>query len=115
MPAARMETVTDPKAVRAASASLPAFGELEAMGDYFKALGDMTRLKILCSLAPGELCVHDIVAVLGLSTSAVSHQLALLKRQRLVRSRREGKVVYYSLADDHVQSILRSIRDHTRE
>jgi ArsR family transcriptional regulator, lead/cadmium/zinc/bismuth-responsive transcriptional repressor len=109
------EQVIHPRAVREAQRSLPGAGELQSMGDYFKTLGDPTRLKILYSLAKGELCVCDIVAVLGLSISAISHQLAVLKRQRLVKFRRDGKIVYYSLSDDHVESILQSIHAHTTE
>ncbi len=115
MVAACSEQVVHPKAVRAALLSLPSPEELQSMGEYFKVLSDPTRLKILYSLANGELCVCDIMAVLGLSASAISHQLALLKVQRFVRFRRDGRVVYYSLADDHVESILRSIQAHTGE
>lgn len=76
---------------------------------------DPARLAILAALARSELCVCDISAVLGLSVSAASHRLALLRAQRLVSFRREGKVVYYSLADDHVHDVLRFIREHLAE
>ena len=109
------ERLVDPKAVQTAKASLPSADSIQSVGDYFKMLGDPTRLRILYSLAHGELCVGDIVAVLGLTASAVSHQLALLKREHLVKSRRDGKAIYYSLSDDHVESILRSIQEHVSE
>lgn len=115
MAAVCSETVFHPRAVTAARAAVPGPGELQAMGEYLKALGDPTRLAILAALARSELCVCDVSAVLGLSVSAVSHQLALLRAQRLVSFRREGKVVYYSLADDHVHDVLRSIREHLAE
>jgi ArsR family transcriptional regulator, lead/cadmium/zinc/bismuth-responsive transcriptional repressor len=109
------ELIIHPKAVNAARADVPDPGELDSVGEYLKALADPTRLKILYALTRGELCVCDLSAVLGMTVSAVSHQLALLKHQRFVSFRREGKVVYYSLADDHVHLILRSIREHLGE
>ncbi len=115
MTASCSELIIHPKAVKAAKSAAPAADELQSMGDYLKALSDPTRLRILYSLARGELCVCDISAVLDMSVSAVSHQLALLKRERFVTFRRDGKVVYYSLLDDHVEAILRSIREHVRE
>lgn len=109
------DSTIHPDAVQAARAAAPGPDELLAMGDYLKALGDPTRLRILSALARAELCVCDVGAVLGMSVSAVSHQLAVLKRQRLVRFRREGKVVYYSLADAHVADLIRSVREHLGE
>ncbi len=115
MAAACSELVIHPGAVRAARAAVPDPAELLAMGGYLKAIGDPTRLKILSALARAELCVCDLGAVLGMSVSAVSHQLAQLRGQKLVRSRREGKAVYYSLADHHVSGLLRSVREHLGE
>jgi ArsR family transcriptional regulator, lead/cadmium/zinc/bismuth-responsive transcriptional repressor len=115
MATACSELIIHPGAVGAARAAMPGPDELLAMGDYLKALGDQTRLKILSALERAELCVCDISAVLGLSVSAVSHQLALLRRRRLVRSRREGKVVFYSLSDRHVSDLIRSVREHLGE
>jgi ArsR family transcriptional regulator len=76
------------------------------LADLFKVFGDSTRIKILRALALNEMCVCDIASLLCVSQSAVSHQLRTLKNARLVKFRREGKVVYYSLDDDHVLSIF---------
>jgi ArsR family transcriptional regulator, lead/cadmium/zinc/bismuth-responsive transcriptional repressor len=88
---------------------------LAELGELFKLFSDPTRLRILRALSLGELCVCDIGAVLGSSQSAVSHQLAVLRAARLVSYRREGKTVYYSLADDHVGRLLELGFDHASE
>lgn len=80
---------------------------------FFKVLGDETRTKILWALNQHEMCVCDIASVLGMTKSAISHQLATLKKAQLVKNRREGKVVYYSLDDDHVKLMLESGIEHT--
>jgi DNA-binding transcriptional ArsR family regulator len=85
------------------------------LGELFKLFSDPTRLRILGAIAGGELCVCDIGAVLGASQSAVSHQLALLRAARLVSYRREGKAVFYRLADDHVGSLLEVGLEHVSE
>ena len=79
---------------------------------FFKAFGDNTRIRILCFLLEGEHCVQEISDELSLTQSAVSHQLSLLKNVRLVKSRREGKNIIYSLDDDHVETILRQGLTH---
>jgi DNA-binding transcriptional ArsR family regulator len=107
--------VIHPEAVSAACEMLPRPNELEGMEQFFKVLGDSTRLRILHALLAGELCVCDLSETLSMSVSAVSHQLAVLKSARLVRNRRDGKVVYYSLSDDHVTSLLESMRTHLAE
>jgi DNA-binding transcriptional ArsR family regulator len=109
------ERVVHPAAVRAGRARIPADEDLEGMGYFFKVLGDPTRLKILHALLAGELCVCDLGEALDMSVSAVSHQLAVLKRARLVRNRREGKVIYYTINDEHVGSLLDSTRTHLSE
>jgi DNA-binding transcriptional ArsR family regulator len=109
------ESIIHPLAVKAAREHVPAPGELARMGAYFKTLGDPTRLRILYALARGELCVCDLGTVLGMSVSAVSHQLSLLRQQRLVDFRRDGKVVYYRLDDSHVKRVLASQRVHLAE
>lgn len=76
------------------------------LGDFFKVMGDGTRLRILNALMESELCVCDIAALLSMSQSSISHQLRILKQARLVKYRKEGKVVYYSLDDDHVKEIF---------
>jgi len=82
------------------------------LADLFKVFGDSTRIKILRALAINEMCVCDIASLLCVSQSAVSHQLRTLKNARLVKFRRDGKVVYYSLDDDHVLSIFTQGLDH---
>jgi DNA-binding transcriptional ArsR family regulator len=107
--------VIHPEAVRAGQARIPGPDELEQMEGFFKALGDATRLRILHALLAGELCVCDLSEALGMSVSAVSHQLAVLKAARLVSHRRDGKVIYYAHADDHVSEVLASMRTHLAE
>jgi ArsR family transcriptional regulator len=104
-----------PEAVMASRAKIPGPEELEDMEVFFKVLGDSTRLRILHALLAGELCVGDLSEAFGMSVSAVSHQLAVLKSARLVRHRREGKIVYYALTDHHVSAVLQSIRTHLAE
>lgn len=88
---------------------------VQGLADTFNALGDPTRVRILDVLSHGELCVCDLAAVLGLSQSAVSHQLRLLRGIRLVRPRREGRVVFYSLDDQHINAIFRQTLQHVEE
>ncbi|MDR2034861.1 MAG: metalloregulator ArsR/SmtB family transcription factor [Helicobacteraceae bacterium] len=76
------------------------------LAELFKVFGDTTRVKILCALFQNRMCVCDIAALLGMTKSAISHQLRVLKQSKLVRFKKEGKVVYYSLADDHVKNIF---------
>ena len=85
------------------------------LADLFKVLGDATRIRILCVLYSGELCVNDIADALGMTTSAISHQLRTLKQSRLVKFRREGKTIFYALDDDHIFSIMRQCMEHIQE
>ncbi len=85
------------------------------MAELFKMFGDSTRIKILCGLFEGEKCVQEITETTGSSQSAGSHQLRLPKQARLVRCRRSGKQIYYSLADDHVKTILGMAKEHLEE
>ena len=96
---------------RVRSAALPEDTVL-SVADIFAVLGDPTRLRILHALGTSELCVCDLAPVVGISASAVSHQLAILRRMRLVRFRRQGKRVYYSLDDEHIEDLLRVARRH---
>ena len=98
-----------------AAENLPAQKVLEHLGEFFKVLTDPTRLKILYALGAGELCVFDLSVSTGASVSSVSHHLASLKRVRLVKSRRDGRIIYYSPDDDHVKSIIRYAREHLGE
>ena len=94
---------------------LPDETELAEMAELFKTFGDSTRIRILYILSRTELCVCDIADVLGLTQPAVSYQLKALKQARLVKPRREGKTVYYSLDDDHVASIIGLAKEHLEE
>jgi ArsR family transcriptional regulator, lead/cadmium/zinc/bismuth-responsive transcriptional repressor len=85
---------------------IPEEETLYDLAELFKVFGDSTRIKILCALFQAEMCVCDIAALLSMSQSAISHQLRVLKQARLVKYRKEGKVVYYSLDDDHVKHIF---------
>ncbi|MFQ7318285.1 MAG: ArsR/SmtB family transcription factor [Massilimicrobiota timonensis] len=88
---------------------------LYELADLFKVFGDTTRIKILHALFESELCVGDIALVLGMSQSAVSHQLRVLKDSKLIKFRREGKVIFYSLDDDHVRTIMSMGMEHVEE
>lgn len=86
--------------------------EARSLADIFKTLGDPTRVKMLFALMNRELCVCDLAAVIGASDSAVSHQLRILRIQKLVKNRRDGKILYYSLIDDHVSTLFRQGLEH---
>lgn len=88
---------------------------VEALAETFRALGDPTRVRILDALAPGELCVCDIASLVGISESAASHQLRLLRGMRLVRPRRAGRLVYYAVDDHHILELLAQSRTHVQE
>ena len=85
------------------------------LAELFKVFGDSTRIKILYALFEAELCVCDIAQLLGLTQSAVSHQLRVLKNGRLVKPRKDGKTVFYSLADDHVRTLIAQGMEHIQE
>lgn len=95
--------------------ALVAPAAVQGLADTFSALGDPTRVRILDALSHAELCVCDLAAVLSLSQSAVSHQLRLLRGMRLVRPRRDGRVVFYSLDDHHIMSVFRQTLQHVEE
>lgn len=99
-------------AVQEARAGLATGGRLADLANLFAALGDPTRLRIVAALADHELCVCDLAAAVGHSESAVSHHLRLLRTLGLVRSRREGRLVYYALDDGHVVALYRQALDH---
>lgn len=85
------------------------------LADFYKIFGDTTRIKILCALDKSEMCVCDISSILNMTISAVSHQLKILRESNLVKTKREGKVVYYSLADEHVKEIIECGLEHVLE
>lgn len=88
---------------------------LYRLADLFKIFGDPTRIRILSTLAKQELCVQDIADSLSMTQSAISHQLRILKQSALVKFRRDGKTIYYSLADDHVATIMAQGLEHVCE
>lgn len=90
-------------------------GELYDLSDFFKVLGDSTRIRILSALDHNEMCVCDLAVLLNMTKSAISHQLRALKQANLVRFRREGKTVFYMLSDDHVRDIFEKGLEHIRE
>ena len=94
---------------------MPEESELYELADLFKVFGDSTRIKILYVLFENEMCVYDIANILNMTQSAISHQLRILKQNRLVRFRKEGKTVLYTLADEHVFTILRQGIEHIEE
>ena len=101
--------------VKAVNEKMPEVDELYDLAELFKVFGDSTRIRILYVLFEAELCVCDIAQTLNMTQSAISHQLKILKQSRLVKNRREGKQVFYALADDHVRTIIRQGREHIEE
>ena len=95
--------------------TIPEETELYDLAELFKIFGDSTRIRILFVLFEAEVCVCDLAAALNMTQSAISHQLRILKQSRLVKSRREGKSIFYSLADDHVRTIIDQGREHVEE
>ncbi|MFW6011510.1 MAG: ArsR/SmtB family transcription factor [Desulfosalsimonas sp.] len=101
--------------VESVRSAMPGEAELYDLADFFKIFGDRTRIAILWALSESEMCVCDLCALLDMKQSAVSHQLKLLKQSRIVKYRRQGKVVYYSLDDDHIRRVLNLGRQHIKE
>lgn len=95
--------------------TMPDEEELNDLADLFKVFGDYTRIRILFILFEAEVCVCDLAQALNMTQSAISHQLKILKQNRLVKSRREGKSIFYSLADEHVRTIIGKGREHIEE
>ena len=94
---------------------LPVEKQIYDLAELFKVFGDSTRIRILFVLFEAEVCVCDMAAALNMTVSAVSHQLKILKQNKLIKSRREGRSVFYSLADDHVRTIVSQGMDHISE
>lgn len=105
----------DEETIQKVDDRMPPEEELQDLGEFFKVFGDVTRLKILYVLLCSEMCVIDIANLLGMSQSAISHQLRVLKQMDLVKNRREGKTIFYSLADGHIVTILSQGLDHIEE
>ena len=95
--------------------TMPDETELYDLADFFKVIGDSTRLRILYVLFEAEVCVCDLAETLNMTQSAISHQLRILKQSKLVKCRREGKSMFYSLADDHVKTIIAQGLEHIEE
>ena len=101
--------------VRRVEAEMPEEGALFYLAELFKVFGDSTRIRILYLLFESEMCVCDIAQLLGMTQSAISHQLQVLKKSKLVKYRRQGKTVFYSLADAHVRAIIGQGMEHISE
>ncbi len=108
-------TCVDAGRVRRARASMPPEGAIGDLAETFRVLADPGRIRLLQALAVTELCVCDLATLLGASSSAVSHQLRLLRAARLVRYRKEGKMTYYALDDDHIRALLAEGLRHVEE
>lgn len=94
---------------------MPREESMKELADFYKVFGDSTRIRILCVLLEAEVCVCDLAEILDMTQSAISHQLRVLKQMKLVKNRREGKTVYYSLADGHIQTIINQGMEHIAE
>lgn len=101
--------------VNSVKKDMPEEEKLQNIADLFKVFGDSTRIKIIYALFKSEMCVCDIASLLEMNQSAISHQLRVLKQARLVKYRRDGKVVYYSLDDDHIKGIFDMAAHHIDE
>ena len=104
-----------PETIKAVEAMMPETEQLYQLAELFKIFGDSTRIKILYVLLEQEMCVCDLAQLLNMTQSAISHQLRILKQSRLVKFRRDGKTIFYSLLDEHVHSILSQGMEHISE
>ncbi len=104
--------IQNPEAYSLAKSKMPQEEEIQKIADFYKIMGDPTRLKLLNALDQSELCVSDLALIVSMSRSAVSHQLKALKSAKLIKSRKDGKTVYYSLDDDHVHSLIQVAFEH---
>lgn len=109
------ETIVHEELVALVERTMPQETQIYELAELFKIFGDSTRMRILFVLLEAEVCVCDLSRVLNMTVSAVSHQLKILKRSKLVKSRRDGKSVLYSLADAHVRTIISQGMEHVEE
>ena len=109
------ENVVHEELIKTVDRNMPDIDTLYDLAELYRLFGDSTRIRILYVLFECEVCVCDIAKVLGMTVSAISHQLRLLKAARLVKFRREGKTSFYSLADDHVKTIIAQGMEHVKE
>lgn len=105
----------DSKLVNEMADIMPRYCELCNLSDFFKVMGDLTRVKLLWALDKSELCVNDLSVLLDMTKSAVSHQLKVLRSAKLVKAQKQGKNVYYSLDDNHVKHIFEAALEHLNE
>ena len=103
------------KLVKKVRKQMPDYAEISDLSDFFKVMGDSTRLQLLIALQTGEFCVSDLSYLLNMTRSAISHQLKALRMSKLVRTRKEGKTVFYALDDDHIREILEKSLEHIQE
>lgn len=113
-PVCKIEIV-DQEKVEFAKSKLSNIDQVFEIAQLFKIIGEPSRLKILISLFDNELCVCDLAATLDSTISAVSHQLRLLRNARLVKYRKEGKMIYYSLEDEHINTLIEQAKEHQQE
>ena len=108
-------TVIHENTVKMVKEKMPEDGLIYDMAEFFKVFADSTRMKIIYALLEEELCVCDIADIVGTTQSAISHQLRLLKQSKLVKFRREGKTIFYSLDDEHIEQIVKKGSEHIEE
>ena len=109
------DNIIHDEAINLVANRIPDECEMADMAELFKVFGDSTRIKILYSLSEAELCVCDIAELLNMTQPAISYQLKVLKQAMLVKNRRDGKTIFYSLADDHVKTIIGMAKEHLEE
>lgn len=109
------ETILHEDVIQKVKAQMPSADSVMRVSELFKVFGDITRVNIICVLFKSEMCVCDIATLLGMTHSAISHQLRVLKSARLVKYRREGKAVFYSLDDEHISEIFDLALRHVSE
>ena len=105
----------NPDIVNKVMPDMPDVRVLYDLSDFFKVMGDSTRIRLLWALEEAEMCVNDLAVLLDMTKSAVSHQLKILRTAKLVKAEKRGKNVYYSLTDEHVKIVLEMVLDHVRE
>jgi len=109
------QTVIDQEKIDLVKTLLPDNGEINLLSETFKVLGDPTRLRIVMALAEEELCVCDLATLIGITVSAISHQLRILRGMQLVTYRKDGKLVFYSLVDENIKNIIKETQIHLQE
>lgn len=110
-----LESLQNSTLGKAALQTMPKQDAIDQLADFFKIMGDSTRIKLLMAMETGEFCASDLALLAGMSRSAASHQLKSLKTAKLIKSRKDGKTVYYSLDDEHIHSVLKVSLEHILE